>query len=105
MRFKGQAVSCVYSTVATAPDNPTLNPEVAVKCSARCVQDQHACIRSPQTLCTARGTHRKWVASWVFRTGSMSTSFTTTFTSDPEKPSVRAASDSKSDCVAVCTIH
>ena len=42
--------------------------------------------------------HLKCVASWVFRTGSMSTSFTTTLTSLPLKPSVRAPSASKSAC-------
>ena len=40
--------------------------------------------------------HLKWVASCVLRTGSMSTSFTTTLTSEPEKPSVRRPSSSKS---------
>ena len=46
-------------------------------------------------LCRRRA-HLKCVASCVFRTGSISTSFTTMATSDPEKPSVRRASSSKS---------
>lgn len=46
------------------------------------------------------GARRKCVASCVLRTGSMSTSFTTTLMSEPEKPSVRRPSASKSGCVS-----
>ena len=50
------------------------------------------------------GTHLKWVASCVFLTGSMSTSLTATFTSDPEKPGVRLPSSSKSVGVRLCGV-
>ena len=55
--------------------------------------------------------HLKCVASCVLRTGSMSTSLTMTLMSEPEKPSVRPASMSKSAAVKLlgvsprCTLN